>query len=82
MSAPEVQRLNGTAAAADEELPKRLILITGGGLTRPAAEFADKARAYAFHLDRTTGRLTPLNSRALEASLPAYVPGTRVLDPW
>ncbi|WP_228915658.1 hypothetical protein [Streptomyces sp. DH20] len=82
LSAPEVQRLNGTAAAAGEELPKRLILITGGGLTRPAAEFADKAKAYAFHLDRTTGRLTPLNSRALDASLPADVPGTRVLEPW
>ncbi|MER6681524.1 hypothetical protein [Streptomyces olivaceoviridis] len=82
LPAPEIQRLNGMAAAAGEELPKRLILITGGGLTRPAAEFADKAKAYAFHLDRTTGRLTPLNSRALEASLPAYLPGTRVLEPW
>ncbi|WP_416481815.1 hypothetical protein [Streptomyces sp. CL12] len=46
LPAPEIQRLNGMAAAAGEELPKRLILITGGGLTRPAAEFADKAKAY------------------------------------
>jgi hypothetical protein len=70
------------AAAAGEELPKRLILITDGGLTRPAAEFADKAKAYAFHLDRTTGMLTALNSRVREASLPAKVPGTRELEPW
>ncbi|MFD5308227.1 hypothetical protein [Streptomyces ardesiacus] len=82
LSAPEIQRLNGMAAAAGEELPKRLILITGGGLTRPAAEFADKAKAYAFHLDRTTGRLTVLNSRAREASLPTDTPGTRELEPW
>ncbi|MEV7063696.1 hypothetical protein AB0N97_12965 [Streptomyces collinus] len=82
LSAPELQRLNGMAAAAGEELPKRLILITGGGLTRPAAEFADKAKAYAFHLDRTTGRLTTLHSRAREASLPAEAPGTRELEPW
>ncbi|WP_437020035.1 hypothetical protein [Streptomyces sp. enrichment culture] len=82
LSAPEIQRLNGMAAAAGEELPKRLILITGGGLTRPAADFADKAKAYAFHLDRTTGRLTALNSRAREASLPAEAPGARQLEPW
>ncbi|MEU6883702.1 hypothetical protein ABZ918_00350 [Streptomyces viridosporus] len=82
LSTSEIQRLNGMAAAAGEELPKRLILITGGGLTRPAAEFADKAKAYAFHLDQTTGRLIALNSRAQEASLPAEAPGTRGLDPW
>ncbi|MFI6032853.1 hypothetical protein ACIBBD_01470 [Streptomyces sp. NPDC051315] len=82
LSAPEIQRLNGMAAAAGEDLPKRLILITGGGLTRPAAEFADKAKAYAFHLDRTTGRLIALNSRARETSLPVEAPGARELDPW
>jgi hypothetical protein len=82
LSTSELQRLNGIAAAAGEELPKRLILITGGGLTRPAAEFADKAKAYAFHLDRTTGRLIALNSRAREAQLPAETPGIRGLEPW
>lgn len=82
LSASEMQRLNGLAAAAGEDLPKRLIVITGAGLTRPAAAFADKAKAFAFCLDRATGRLTALNSRAREALLPAEAPGTRELEPW
>jgi hypothetical protein len=72
VSKSEMQRLNGLAAAAGEGVPKRLILITGGGLTRPAAVFAD----------RTTGYLTALNRRAAEAMPPAGEPGWRGLDPW
>ncbi|MGC9442287.1 hypothetical protein [Streptomyces sp. WG5] len=82
LSATEMQRLNGLAAAAGEVLPKRLIVITGAGLTRPAADFADKAKAYAFCLDRMTGLLTALNSRAREAMPPTQIPGTRELEPW
>ncbi|WP_408055954.1 hypothetical protein [Streptomyces blattellae] len=82
LSASEIQRLNGLAAAAGEDLPKRLIVITGAGLTRPAADFADKAKAFAFCLNRATGRLTALNSRAREALLPAEAPGTRELESW
>ncbi|MFI1068528.1 hypothetical protein [Streptomyces puniciscabiei] len=82
MSAPEMQRLGGLAAAAGEDLPKRLILITRGGLTRPAAAFADQAKAFVFHLDRTTGRLRPVNTRAEEAMPPAGEPGWRGPEPW
>jgi hypothetical protein len=82
VSKSEMQRLNGLAAAAGEDVPKRLILITGGGLTRPAAAFADEAKAFVFHLDRTTGRLTALNRRAAEAMPPAGEPGWPGLDPW
>ncbi|WP_256256012.1 hypothetical protein [Streptomyces sp. MUSC 14] len=77
-----MQRLNGLAAAAGEDLPKRLIVITGAGLTRPAADFADKAKAYAFRLNQATGRLAALNSRAREAFLPTEAPGARELEPW
>lgn len=73
--ADEIQRLNGLAAAAGDDLPKRLIVITSGGLTRPAADFADKAKVYAFRLNRATGRLTALNSLADEALLPVRAPG-------
>ncbi len=82
LSAPEVQRLNGTAAAAGEELPKRLILITGGGLTRPAAEIRGQGQGVRLPPGPDDGQADPLNSRALDASLPADVPGTRVLEPW
>ncbi|WP_225850620.1 hypothetical protein [Streptomyces sp. HPF1205] len=82
LSAPEIQRLNGLAAAAGDDLPKRLIVITSGGLTRPAADFADKAKAYAFRLNTATGRLTALNSLADEAALPVQAPGERALEPW
>jgi hypothetical protein len=82
LSAPEIQRLNGMAAAAGGKLPKRLLLITGGGLTRPAAKFADKAKAYVFCLNRMTGRLTALNPLAREASLPAEAPSAWELEPW
>ncbi|MEU2598924.1 hypothetical protein [Streptomyces hirsutus] len=82
LSTTEMQRLNGLAAAAGEDVPKRLIVITDAGLTRPAAEFADKAKAYAFHLDRTTCLLIALNSRAREAMPPTKAPGVRGLEPW
>jgi hypothetical protein len=82
VSTSEMQRLNGLAAAAGEDVPKRLILITGGGLTRPAAVFADRARAFVFHLDRTTGRLIALNPRATEVMPPEDEPGWRGLEPW
>ncbi|WP_406440568.1 hypothetical protein OHB00_34220 [Streptomyces sp. NBC_00631] len=39
----ENQRLNGLAAAAGEEVPKRLIVIASGEISRPAADFADRA---------------------------------------
>ncbi|MFF4793454.1 hypothetical protein ACFY2M_27650, partial [Streptomyces sp. NPDC001276] len=76
LSTSEVQRLNGLAAAAGNDLPKRLIVITSGGLTRPATAFADKAKAFAFHLDPTTGRLYAVNSRADEAMPPSDEPGS------
>lgn len=82
LAAPEIQRLNGLAAAAGDDLPKRLIVITSGGLTRPAADFTDKAKAYAFRLNRATGSLTALNSLADEALLPVQAPGERALEPW
>ncbi|QDI73436.1 hypothetical protein CD934_23720 [Streptomyces calvus] len=82
LSISEVQKLNGLAAAAGEDVPKRLILITGTGLTRPAAEFADEAKAFVFYLDRTTGGLFSSNSRAYEALLPGRDPVRRELEPW
>lgn len=82
LSTSEIQRLNGIASAAGDDVPKRLILITGGGLTRPAAAFAGKAKAYAFCLDSATGRMTALNSFAREALLPTDTPGTGKLEPW
>ncbi|MGX4688714.1 hypothetical protein [Streptomyces sp. JNUCC 63] len=81
LSTPEVQRLNGLAAAAGEDVPKRLIAITESGISRPAAAFADKAKAFVFHIDRATGRLMALNSRAEEALLPHTDPGELTPDP-
>ncbi|MEU1372423.1 hypothetical protein ABZ442_02010 [Streptomyces triculaminicus] len=79
VSTSEMQRLNGVAAAAGENVAKRLILITNGGVSRPAAAFADRARAFVFRLDRGTGRLEARNTRAQEALLPRQPP---VLEPW
>ncbi|ELS57079.1 hypothetical protein STVIR_1934 [Streptomyces viridochromogenes Tue57] len=82
LSISEVQKLNGLAAAAGEDVPKRLIVITGTGLTRPAADFADEAKAFAYYLDRATGGLSAENSRAYEAQLPGRGPVRRELEPW
>ncbi|XVQ89107.1 hypothetical protein ACQP15_17340 [Microbispora siamensis] len=80
LSTAEIQRLNGLAAAAGEDLPKRLIVITNGGLSRPAAAFADKAKAFIYRLDPTTCRLIPLNSRAEDLLPPHTEPGRYSLD--
>ncbi|MFI1865527.1 hypothetical protein [Streptomyces jumonjinensis] len=74
LSKPEVERLNGVAAAAGTERPKRLILITNGWLSRPAAAFADQAGAFVFHIDPDTGRLDAVNPLAREAMPPRSDP--------
>ncbi|MEU6891136.1 hypothetical protein ABZ934_04935 [Streptomyces sp. NPDC046557] len=82
LSKPELQRMNGLAAAAGDDTPKRLILITSSWLTRPAADFADQAKAFVFHFDRGTGRLEALNPRAREAMPPYDDPRKHDLEPW
>ncbi|MEV0218195.1 hypothetical protein [Streptomyces sp. NPDC050704] len=82
LSTSEVQRLNGLAAASGEDVPKRLIVITEAGISRPAAAFADEARAFVYCLDRTTGHLMALNSRARETLLPRSNPTEQRLEPW
>ncbi|GGL15495.1 hypothetical protein [Streptomyces flaveus] len=82
LSTSEVQRLNGLAAAAGEDAPKRLIVITTAGISRPAAAFADTAKAFVFFVDRTADKLMALNSRAQEALLPRTNPTERGLEPW
>ncbi|MEU8028031.1 hypothetical protein AB0C13_05260 [Streptomyces sp. NPDC049099] len=74
LSTSDIQRLNGLAAAAGEDVPKRLIVITSGGISRPAADFADRAKAFIYHPDPATGRLFPLNSRADELLPPGTEP--------
>lgn len=76
LSAPEVQRLNGVAAAAREDAGKKLIVITSGGISRPASAFADQAKAFVFYLDRESGRLGAHNARAQEVLLPRQAPGS------
>ncbi|MFJ7072876.1 hypothetical protein [Streptomyces sp. NPDC098781] len=82
LSTSEVQRLNGLAAAAGDQIPKRLILITTAGISRPAADFADTAKAFVFCVDPTTGRLMGLNSRAREVRLPDTDPAGQNPEPW
>ncbi|MFD3467420.1 hypothetical protein ACFWWM_13815 [Streptomyces sp. NPDC058682] len=82
LSLSEVERLNGLAAASGEVLPKRLILVTGAGISRPAAAFADKAKAFVFQIDRSTARLSPLTARTREVMLPETAPREHDLDPW
>ncbi|MGW3054442.1 hypothetical protein ACWC98_00730 [Streptomyces goshikiensis] len=82
LSLSEVERHNGLAAAAGEVLPKRLILVTGTGISRSAAAFADKAKAFVFHIDRSTARLSPLTARTREVMLPDTAPRDHDLDPW
>ncbi|MFD4286598.1 hypothetical protein ACFWRD_08285 [Streptomyces sindenensis] len=82
LSTSEVQRMNGLAAAAGEDVPKRLIVITTAGISRPAAAFADTAKAFVFFVDRTAYKLMALNSRAREALLPHTDPAERGLEPW
>ncbi|AKL68315.1 hypothetical protein [Streptomyces sp. Mg1] len=79
---PELVRLNGLAAAAGEDAPKRLILITNCGLSRPAAAFADQAKAFVFRLAPDTGRLDPLNPRAQEALPPWEDPRKHDWETW
>lgn len=82
LSMSEMQRLNGLAAAAGDDTPKRLIVITDSGISRPAADFADAAKAFVYHLDPATGRLSPLNSRADDVMPPYTDPGEHRLEPW
>ena len=82
LSTSEVQRLNGLAAAAGDDTLKRLIVITTAGISRPAAAFADTAKAFVFFVDRAADELMALNSRAREALLPRTNPAERGLEPW
>ncbi|MEV7579792.1 hypothetical protein [Streptomyces erythrochromogenes] len=66
MSTSEVQRLNGVAAAEE----KQLLVLTRSGLTRPAGQFADKAKALAFQWDAKTGLLFNGNARGTELLFP------------
>lgn len=81
LSLSDMERLNGTAAAVGEDVPKRLILVTDGSISRPAAAFADKAKAFVFHVDRSTARLTPLTARTRQVMLPDTAPRDHDLDP-
>lgn len=74
LSAPALKALNGEAAAAGDDVPKRLMVITRAGLSKPAAAFADQAKAFVFQLDERTGRLTGLHARAREVPLPRDKP--------
>jgi hypothetical protein len=65
---PELQRVNGIAAAAR----KRLIVISAGLVTRPARSFADEARACVFALDPRPGVPFNGNNRSAEAYLTGW----------
>ncbi|MFF3654432.1 hypothetical protein [Streptomyces olivochromogenes] len=82
LSLSEIQRLNGLAAAAGEDVPKRLILVTGAGISRQAAAFADEAKAFVFRIDSSTARLAPLTTRTRQVMLPDTAPRDHDLDPW
>ncbi|WP_285760460.1 hypothetical protein [Nocardiopsis ansamitocini] len=82
VSLAELERLNGLAAASGEEVPKRLILVTDTGISRQAAVFADRAKAFVFRIDRSTARLTPLTGRTRQVMLPDTAPPDHDLDPW
>ncbi|KOG34596.1 hypothetical protein AQJ84_06825 [Streptomyces resistomycificus] len=82
LSTSAVHKMNSLAAASGEDAPKRLIVITGTGLTRPAADVANQAKAFAFYLDRETGELSAQHSRTHEALLPVRQPVRRELEPW
>ncbi|MFJ7261275.1 hypothetical protein ACIQV2_14010 [Streptomyces globosus] len=82
LSKPELERLNGVAAAAGSDRPKRLILVTDGRLSKPAAAFADQARAFVFHADPETGRLEAVNPLAREAMPPWDDPRKHDPEPW
>ncbi|MFD3492769.1 hypothetical protein ACFWWB_19760 [Streptomyces sp. NPDC058690] len=82
ISTSEIQQLNGLAAAAGENVPKRLIVVTSAGISRPAAEFADTAKAFVFWADPASSKLTALNSRAEEACLHHTKPTSLDLEPW
>lgn len=62
---PEIQRLNGVAAAAG----KPLMVISAGRVTRRALEFSDDAKAFVFYLDTRPGVLFNGNNRCAEAYL-------------
>lgn len=62
---PELQRLNGVAAAAG----KPLMVISAGHVTRRALSFADDAKAFLFYLDPRPGVLFSGNDRCAEAYL-------------
>jgi hypothetical protein len=60
---PELQRLIGLAAVEG----KRLLVVIGGHVTRPAAAFADRAKSFLFRLDGRSGVLSGVNSYGEEA---------------
>jgi hypothetical protein len=65
---PELQRLNGVAAAAG----KLLMVISAGLVTRPALSFANEARAFVFDFDPRPGVLFHGNNRCAEAYLTGW----------
>jgi hypothetical protein len=65
---PELQRLNGVAAAAG----KLLMVISAGLVTRPALSFANEARAFVLDFDPRPGVLFNGNNRCAEAYLTGW----------
>lgn len=64
----EIQRLNGRAATEE----KKLLVIVGSHITRPAEEFSDRAKAFVFYLDSSLGWLFGGNERGTESYLPGW----------
>jgi hypothetical protein len=65
---PELQRLNGIAAAAG----KLLMVISAGIVTRPALSFANEARMFVFDFDPGPGVLFNGSNRCAEAYLTGW----------
>jgi hypothetical protein len=57
-------------------------VITAAGISRPAAAFADTAKAFVFFVDRAGDKSMGLNSRARETLLPHTQPAERGPEPW
>jgi hypothetical protein len=74
---PELQRLNGVAAAAG----KPLMVISAGHVTRRALDFADDAKAFVFRLDTRLGVLFNGNDRCAEAYLTEWTEWTEWIAP-
>ncbi|SNX58061.1 hypothetical protein SAMN06272735_2541 [Streptomyces sp. TLI_55] len=61
----DVKQLYADASIAKKRL---MVLLRTGGMTRPAAEFANRAGAFVFWADRRTGLLAPYNGLAREVA--------------